>query len=65
MAGNPNGFSNLVCKLNPVKDITASNIALIQSQAGSDILIASGAHSEVNILSSERHLVSKVVSDIL
>ena len=51
--------NELICKLKPVKKTSGSNLVSTYSSDHSNVLIASGGHTEVNVFFHEKTLVSR------
>ena len=51
--------NELICKLKSVKNVPASNLVSTFSSDHSNVLVASGGHTEVSLLFHEKTLVSR------
>ena len=51
--------NELICKLKPVKKTSGSNLVSTFSSDHSNVLVASGGHTEVSVLFHEKTLVSR------
>ena len=57
-------FNELICKFEPIQKVSASNLVSTLSSSRSNILVASGGHTEVSVF-QENTVVSTFKSFIL